>query len=141
MLVKSPPTYSVPPVIIRDRTMPFASGFQVVGIPVVTSNAAIWFRVCAPSILKCPPTYTVPPLTARAYTAEFGEKPLGLGSHVVARPVDAEIAARKLRDPPPMVVNLPPAYTVLPLVASARTCKSAFGSHAVASPLEASSAA
>src|SRR5262245_32548756 len=47
----------------------------------------------------------------------------------------------RLRGCPPIMPNLPPAYTVPPLTASDRTVSLAFGFHAVAAPVVKSSAA
>jgi len=68
MPVKLPPAYRVPPRSASARTWLFALGSQAVTSPVVTSSAAMLFRVCPPMPLKRPPAYTVPPLTARAET-------------------------------------------------------------------------
>jgi hypothetical protein len=70
--------------------------------------------------------------------------PIGDGSHAVAWPVVTSIAARLLRLAPPIVANEPPAYTTPVPSASAYTLapgSEALGSHAVASPVAASSAA
>src|SRR6059036_3022945 len=66
----------------------------------------------------------------------------GFGSQEVASPVVASSAAMWFRACPPMLVKNPPAYTVVPLTASAQT-PWLFGSglQEVASPVVASSAA
>src|SRR5213592_4711948 len=107
--------------------MPFASGFgsQGVASPVVASSAAMWFRACPPMLVKYPPAYTVVPLTARAPTGTG--PPYAFGSQEVASPVVASSAAMLFRDCPPMLVNPPPTYTVVPLTARASTQASGFG--------------
>ena len=68
---------------------------------------------------------------------------LAFGFQAEASPVEASSAAMRFRFCPPMVVKSPPAYTVEPLTASARTVEYAvaFGSHALARPVVALSAA
>src|SRR5262249_39807871 len=64
-----------------------------------------------------------------------------LGFQSVAAPVMRSSAAIQLRGLPPMLRKRPPAYTVLPLTASAMTLPPAFGFQAVGCPVAASSAA
>src|SRR4029079_11011351 len=89
-----------------------------------------------------PPTYTVLLLTARQYTTSSTD-----GLHAVAVSVAASIAARLFRcfrwcrTVSPTVLKKPPAYTTPPLTASAYTEPSVLGSHALARPVAASTAA
>src|SRR5215831_2307076 len=70
---------------------------------------------------------------------------LAFGFHAVTAPVVASSAAIRLRGCPPTLVKYPPAYTVEPLTARANTLEAPTplteGSHPVATPLAASSAA
>src|SRR5688572_14364735 len=111
MLVKYPLAYTVEPLTARAVTASLAFGFHEVAVPVAASSAAMRLRGSPPMLVKFPPAYTVDPPATNA-TTETNIWPLAFGSQAVAVPVVASSAAIALRDCPPMLVNIPPAYTV-----------------------------
>src|SRR5258705_10290357 len=99
--------------------------------PVVTSSAA------RPPPPRFPPTKTVESIAASALTVV----PAGFGFQEVASPVALSNAARCLRDWPPIVTKVPPAYTLEPWARRTLTGWNAFGLQAVKIPVVASKAA
>ena len=77
-----------------------------------------------------------PPEAAIADTVAFA-----FGFQGVANPVTGSRAAMRLRDVPPIVANVPPAYTSPPATQMSNTCELAAGFQAVASPVVRSTAA
>src|ERR1044071_22857 len=73
-------------------------------------------------LVNSPLAYTAEPLSTRARTPL-----LALGLHPVATPVVASSAAIRSRACPPMLVKGPPAETVDPPTATARTSPWGFG--------------
>src|SRR5690242_17385731 len=117
ILLKLPPTYTEFPDIARAPTLRSAAGFQAVSAPEAASIAAIRKRVCVPTFRKLPPTYTVPLDTAKAAGPWIAP-----GYQVVAAPVVASTAAIPLLPAtPPIWLNAPATYSVLPESASAVT--------------------
>src|SRR5262245_8149709 len=96
-------------------------------------------RACPPMAENDPPTYTVVPLRARVFT--YPDDMPGFHEVALFVLVLPSSAAIPFRAWPPMCVNPPPAYTVLPLTASASTALSAFGSQDVTFPVARSIAA
>jgi hypothetical protein len=66
-------------------------------------------------LVKLPPAYTIPLDTAKALTVL-----LAFGFHSVGRPVEASNAATRFLGIVTFALKLPPAYTVNPLIASAK---------------------
>src|SRR5262249_11929005 len=59
MVVKSPPTYRVPPLIVSAGTQSFGSGLQAATEP-LASTWARFVRGCPPTRVKNPPMYQPP---------------------------------------------------------------------------------
>src|SRR4051812_40165403 len=59
----------------------------------------------------------------------------GAGDQPVGEPVLSSNWARRCRDCPPIVVKLPPAYALFPLMHNDLTSPLALGSHKVAAPV------
>src|SRR4051812_49761408 len=105
-------------------------------------------RVLPPMRSNSPPAYTLRPETARAVTTPESPLSTAFGFQAVAAPVRALSAAMAQRRRPPILVKSPPAYTVAPDSASARTLvgpgeivSSASGFQPSAAPVRASTAA